>query len=152
MRVYLVRHGEAKSEQQDPDRPLNRNGRQQAQKMAEFLRKRKLGRLEVWHSDKARARQTAQLLTEGLTVRKMSQRDDLAPDARLGRVRKAIKRSRNDVLIVGHLPFLSKLAAVLLTGKKSGQMVMLPYSGVLCLERGEAGDWQIAWLVTPELL
>jgi phosphohistidine phosphatase len=152
MRLYLVQHGQAKSEQQDPTRPLDRTGRQQAAKTAEFLRKRKLPRVEIWHSDKARARQTAQVLADALNVRKFLERDDLAPDAKLGPVRKAIKKAKDDVMIVGHLPYLSKLASALLTGKKSRAVISFQYAGVVCLEQSNDGDWCIAWMVTPELL
>jgi len=40
-----------------------------------------------------------------------------------GPVRKAIKKATGDVLIVGHVPFLDKLAGQLLTGKKSSRPI-----------------------------
>ena len=38
MRIYLVQHGEAKSEEEDPRRTLTDNGIGEVQKVAEFLR------------------------------------------------------------------------------------------------------------------
>ena len=38
MRIYLVQHGEAKSEEEDPRRTLTDKGIGEVQKVAEFLR------------------------------------------------------------------------------------------------------------------
>jgi broad specificity phosphatase PhoE len=66
MRIYLVQHGEAKSEEEDPRRTLTDKGVGEVQKVAEFLRPLTLAVDTVWHSGKARAQQTAELLAEAL--------------------------------------------------------------------------------------
>ena len=62
MRVYLVQHGESKSEEEDPQRRLTVKGIGEVQNVADFLRPLKLAVDAIWHSDKARAQQTGELL------------------------------------------------------------------------------------------
>jgi phosphohistidine phosphatase SixA len=62
MRVYLVQHGESKSEEEDPQRRLTGEGVRNVQKVAQFLRPLGLKLAAIWHSDKDRARQTAEIL------------------------------------------------------------------------------------------
>jgi phosphohistidine phosphatase len=62
MHVYLVQHGEAKSEEEDPQRRLTNKGIGEVQNVAMVLRSLKLAVDAIWHSDKARAQQTGELL------------------------------------------------------------------------------------------
>ena len=67
MDVYLVQHGQALSDEQDPQRPLSDEGRAEVTKVAEFLGARQSRLIDppitkVCHSGKLRARQTAEIL------------------------------------------------------------------------------------------
>jgi phosphohistidine phosphatase len=53
---------------------------------------------------------------------------------------------------VGHLPFLNKLASLLLTGCESADAVAFKNAGIVALSRNEGNNWQIDWMVTPEIL
>jgi phosphohistidine phosphatase SixA len=53
-------------------------------------------------------------------------------------------------MIVGHLPFLSKLTSRLL-GKEE-EVVNFQQGGIVCLEKMEHLPWRIRWMVVPELL
>ena len=64
MRVYLVQHGASKSEEEDPQRRLTDKAIGEVENVARFLRPLKLGVDAVWHSGKARAQQTGELLAE----------------------------------------------------------------------------------------
>lgn len=55
-------------------------------------------------------------------------------------------------MIVAHLPFLSKLASLLLTGSESASTVAFKQGGIVCLERFEGQRWQVDWMIIPELL
>jgi phosphohistidine phosphatase len=55
-------------------------------------------------------------------------------------------------MIVGHLPFLSKLASLLLTGSESSETVAFKQGGIVCLKCKDKNLWQIDWMITPELL
>ena len=69
MRVYLVQHGESKSEEEDPQRRLTDKGIGEVQNVADFLRPLKLTVDAIWHSDKARAQQTGELLAGAVWAR-----------------------------------------------------------------------------------
>ena len=55
MYVYLVQHGESKSEEEDPQRRLTDKGIGEVQNVADFLRPLKLAVDAIWRSDKVRA-------------------------------------------------------------------------------------------------
>ena len=53
-------------------------------------------------------------------------------------------------MLVGHLPFMSRLASLLLAGEPEAGVVRFQTSGIVCLSR-EQGEWSLSWAVTPEL-
>ena len=55
-------------------------------------------------------------------------------------------------MIVGHLPFLQKLASLALTGLESQEIVSFCMGGVVCVERGEDSAWRLVFEVVPSLL
>ena len=57
----------------------------------------------------------------------------------------------SDVMLVGHLPFMGKLAARLVAGDERRLVAAFVPGTVVCLEQAEAGDWVIAWMVRAEL-
>src|SRR3989442_4166078 len=62
MDCYLVQHGEATPEQDDPARPLTDRGRREVEPVAEAAKRSGVGIAEIVHSGKIRAPQTAELL------------------------------------------------------------------------------------------
>jgi phosphohistidine phosphatase len=154
MRLYLVQHGEARPEAVDPQRHLTDQGVRDTEKVADFLRPLSLSVAEVWHSGKPRARQTAELLAAAFSAREgVIHREGLAPKDPAGPVREAVEQSARDLMIVGHLPFLGKLAASLVVGDEARDVLAFRYAGVVCLERDDGGrDWKVAWMIAPDLL
>ncbi|MCK4829093.1 phosphohistidine phosphatase SixA, partial [bacterium] len=53
------------------------------------------------------------------------------------------------LMIVGHLPHLSRLAGLLLTGDPENQVVEFINSGVVCLT-GQDKQWTLSWAVVPD--
>ena len=151
MRVYLFQHGEAKSEEVDPERRLTEKGAGEVRKVADFLLPLNLILDAVWHSGKARASETAEILAAALSA-KPCRRDGLAPKDPVGPVKQAITEAGRDLMIVGHLPFLGKLAALFVTGDESRGVVSFRYGCVVCLERQESGAWMVGWMLRPDLL
>src|SRR6516225_10683175 len=150
MRVYLVQHGASKSEQEDPQRRLTDRGIGEVRYVANFLRTLKLTVDAVWHSGKARAQQTAELLAEAVGARDhIVQREGLGPKDRVATAKEALEQTTGDVMVVGHLPFLSKLVALLVTGSEENEIVEFRFGSVVCLERRDEGKWKIAWMITP---
>jgi len=153
VRVYLVQHGQSKSEEEDPQRRLTDKGISEVQKVADFLRPLELGVDAVWHSGKARAQQTSELLAKAVSARdRVVRREGLGPKDQVATTKQALEKAGRDVMIVGHLPFLSKLAALLVTGSEANEVVEFQFGGAVCVERRDDGKWKIAWMITPALL
>jgi phosphohistidine phosphatase len=62
MQLYLVQHGAAKSEAEDPQRGLTDEGKRTIERMAAFLAPLGFSLDRIEHSEKLRARQTAEIL------------------------------------------------------------------------------------------
>jgi phosphohistidine phosphatase len=149
MNLYLIQHGLSLPEEQDPKRPLSPEGEEQTQKIAEFLKARKIKVDCIWHSSKLRAIQTAQIISESLPCPEIHERNDLNPLDSVSKFPEEIKSLNKNLMIVGHLPFLEKLAALLLTGTEGYKIIAFKNSGIVCLECTDA--WKLAWIVAPEL-
>jgi len=153
MRLYLVQHAEALTAQEDPARPLSEQGHRRLQKVVSFIKGVNLRVDYLWHSDKLRAAQTAESLAKAINVEKaVSERSNLGPNDDVTVIRDELVSGRLDIMIVGHLPFLSKLASLLLTGCESANTVAFKNAGIVCLTCSEKNQWQIDWLITPHIL
>ena len=79
--------------------------------------------------------------------------EGLAPDDSPTIVGDVVNGWTEDTMLVGHLPHLSRLAGLLLTGDANETIVYFQPGTVLCLERSENGHgWSGTWAIRPELL
>jgi len=153
MRVYLVQHGQAHSKDSDPDRHLTEKGSQDVHRLSEFVKHLDLRVSAVWQSGKTRAAQTAQILsTAAQTGEGIVEKEGLAPNDPVGPVAEELSAAKDDVMIVGHMPFLGKLASLLVARDESAQAVAFQQGGVVCLQRDEQNGWAVRWMVTPDML
>ena len=56
-----------------------------------------------------------------------------------------------DTMLVGHLPFMARLAGCLVTGDEHVEVVAFVPGTVLYLEPAAGDRWCVAWMVRPEL-
>jgi phosphohistidine phosphatase len=152
VKLYLVRHGEAVPEEENPERPLSRRGRAESQNMALFLGVAGIRVPRIVHSGKKRAAETADILGSSILGPECEARDGLGPKDPVGPIAEEITAWTEDVMIVGHLPFLERLASQLLTGDEKRLGLDFSTGAVVCLERGDAGTWSLGWMVRPDLL
>lgn len=157
MRLYLVQHGDALAEDADPARPLSQTGERDVRRLTEFLAARGLAVSRVVHSGKLRARQTAEILAAGLASGVAAQEfAGLSPKDPTGPFAGLIARWQEDVMVVGHLPFLGKLVSRLTLGAEDHDLAAFQPGSVVCLERADGtadpGAWRLAWMLRPELL
>jgi len=153
MLLYLVQHAEAKKEEEDPLRPLSEKGLQDIKKVAVHLARMNFEVARIFHSNKLRARQTAELLSENLKPYKgVSETDGITPldDPHIWGNR--LKEINDNIMLVGHLPHLGKLASLLLCGDAGKNIVLFKMAGVVCIERDENGNWSLKWMLIPEVL
>ncbi len=152
MLVYLVQHGDAKREEEDPSRPLSEKGIKDVKGVASHISKLNIGVEEVLHSGKLRAKQTAEIISEKLKIAKgISETDGLSPmdDANMWAER--LNKRTDTLMLVGHLPHLGKLASSLLCSEKERNVVAFKMGGIVCLKRDDTG-WSLQWMITPETL
>jgi phosphohistidine phosphatase len=152
MDLFLVQHGEAKSETEDPERSLTDRGAESVRRMAAWAAQVGLGVDQIRHSGKKRAEQTAALLAERLSplqgtiaVEGLNPNDDVRP------VAEALQSGSGSVMMVGHLPFLDRLASLLLTGDPEAEVVRFRNAGIVALSKLE-GKWAVNWAVPPDLV
>ena len=153
IRLYLMQHGKSKSKDEDPDRPLTDEGRAEVERIAAFLAQAAPARgMLIHHSGKTRARQTAEALAAVFENATAEAADGLAPldDPAIWAERAGA--AGDALVLVGHLPHLSRLASLLLTGGEDSEPVAFSNGGMVCLARREDGRWTLLWSVVPALL
>ena len=151
VRLLLVQHGVAMSKDEDPDRPLRSEGADTVSRMAAWGVEQGLGVDEIRHSGKRRAAETAEILGVHLQpVLGVRVASGLAPLDDVRPVAEALGGEDNTLMLVGHLPFLARLAGFLLTGSPEATPIRFTNAGIVCLKGGQEG-WELAWSVPPEL-
>lgn len=128
MRLYLVRHAQAADGQPDELRPLTREGREQARALGERLRSEDARPEAVLTSPLLRARETGGELAKALEI-EAEPDERLAPGASLEDVKAAIAGRGEQVVVVGHQPDCSQIAAAL-----TGSEPAFPPAGLAVLE------------------
>ncbi|MCX5751790.1 MAG: phosphohistidine phosphatase SixA [Candidatus Saganbacteria bacterium] len=133
MRIYLVRHGDAVLEEDDPARPLSAIGRAEADAAAILLQGERAEIDEIWHSTRLRAKETAQIIAERLGVNNVLEKKGLSPYDPVFPIADQIKKSRKNILIASHMPFLGKLASLIKTGDAHKEKVEIKTGGVVSI-------------------
>ncbi len=152
MRIYLAQHGTALPKNIDPDRPLSELGDQDARRIGGFLLDARIHVDEVIHSGKTRAKQTATILAESLTPgRQVRSETGLGPNDPVEPFAERFGELKDEMLIVGHLPFLGRLVSFLLVGATDQVTVAFTPGSVVCLERNADTTWSLVWMIRPEL-
>ncbi len=147
--LYLLRHGEAEPPGPDGDqaRELTDRGRADAERLAAVLKDAGVILSAILTSPLTRARQTAQIVSRVLGVAARAD-DRLRTGTGLGAVQELL-HGRDQVVLVGHEPYLSAIV-MQLTG---GRVRMQPCAiARVDLDRVEPGTGVLVWLVSPELL
>ena len=152
MKLYLIQHGEAKTEREDPERSLTEMGEEEVKKVSKAAERLNIRPSKIYHSGKTRAKQTAEIILSGLkipdltaeAVQGLNPNDDVRPWA------DRISKETRDLMIVGHLPFLDKLTSLLICGDESARVVLFRYSAIICLDQKDDKRWAVRWILTPE--
>lgn len=153
MFLYLVQHAEAKRKEEDPGRDLTDKGRLDIENVAHHLKRLNIQVRQIFHSGKTRAQSTATVLSWHLkppagveAVAGLAPLDE--PEIWVDR----IAPLDEDILLVGHLPHLGRLAALLMTGDKAKSVINFRMGGAVRLQRLAANQWAVDWMVLPEII
>ena len=142
--VYLVHHADAVSPDVDAQRPLSERGRLHVERLAADLARRGVKPEVVWHSGKLRVRQTAEALWRACNpLAEFSAMRGLQPNDAPEFVRDQLTGETRDVMLVGHMPNLERVHALLL---QRGDREPFPLHGLVALEF-DRGVWQERWRV-----
>lgn len=150
MHIFLIQHGKTISKEKDPERPLSIQGKKHTKRAASFLRSHGFLMDEIWHSNKLRAKQTAEIIGKKLLCKEIKERDDLAPLDPVKKIAEKLQKYEGNLAISGHLPFLEKLVSLLLIGSEKESIIKFQNSGIVCLKRNE--HWSVVWSVVPNIL
>ncbi len=150
MAVYLVQHGVAMPKEENPDRPLTEEGQKTTKLISERARDYHTKVEKIYHTEKLRAIQTAEILEYYCQPEEgRSETDGMGAKDDVKQFSARIDKNRND-MFVGHLPFMEKLASYMVSGNENNAVFKFQNSGIIKLEYSEDDGWQITGAFLPK--
>jgi phosphohistidine phosphatase len=152
MALYLVQHGKSLQKEIDPEQGLSEEGRREVERIAATAANYGVRIASIAHSGKKRALQTAEIFAAALNLRsKLSQRNGMKPLDDVVPFSGALKAG-DDVMLVGHLPFMERLTSHLITGETGKTVFKFQNGGIVCLDQDlDNLSWHIKWALMPEI-
>lgn len=152
MALYLVQHGKSLSKDIDPDQGLSQEGIAETKRIAEVAANYRVNVSHIKHSVKTRAHKTAEIFASALNpaggimeVAGLKPMDDVATFA-------ATMDPDENTMLVGHLPFMEKMASYLVTGSTDKPVFKFQNSGIVCLNKNPDNEsWVIVWTLMPKI-
>jgi phosphohistidine phosphatase len=152
MTLFLVQHGEARPGNEDSERFLTEHGAETVSRVADWAAGVGIKVDQIRHSGKLRAEQTATILANRLNpLRGMIAVQGLTPLDSEDSVAASLQGEQESIMLVGHLPHLSRLVGMLVTGNPDNVVVRFRNAGIVCLSQQEE-KWAIDWVMQPYLL
>lgn len=147
MALYIVQHGKAFSKEEDPERHITKEGIEDATRVAHELTHRDIPLDRIMHSGKSRAEDTARIFRHALdTSIPLVAHEGMAPNDDAAAFAETIDTAEN-LMVVGHQPFLGKLIALLVNGDETVQSESVVNAGVIALEWNNG--WSVSWRIDP---
>lgn len=152
MNLYIARHADYINADKSKDKTISLKGREDTEKIACFIRLHLSAQIDkIIASEKTRSRETAEIFSEflkpenGIEVNAL-----LNPDKDAQNIIELILAEDNDIMIVGHRPFIDHLIA-LLTVNEECNFIEINNSTVVCLKR-HGNEFSIEWILKPEII
>ena len=152
MALYLIQHGKSLPKDQDPDQGLSDKGIAETERMANLAKDHGLAVTQIRHSVKTRARQTAEIFARSLNPQQGIQEvNGIKPLDDVAEYAAKIDPDEN-IMLVGHLPFMERITAYLITGSIDKTVFKFQNSGIVCLDKDpEKQNWMILGALTPKI-
>ncbi len=152
MALFLVQHGKSLSKDKDPEQGLSKEGISEVEQIAKVAKGYDVHVSRIIHSGKKRARQTADIFASSLEpgdgVQEssgLSPLDDVSAFA--GKI-----NSEDNVMLVGHLPFMERLTSYLITGSTDKPVFRFQNGGIVCMDTDPGSRfWFIRWALMPRI-
>jgi len=131
---------------------LTPEGEKEVDRIAEFVAAFNVSVLQISHSGKARAKQTARIMANHLKPSSgVKEMKGLNPNDDVTEIVKSLHPASN-IMLVGHLPFLEKLVSYLITGTKDKTIIKFQYGGIVCLDKDSSNQfWHVKWALMPDM-
>ena len=153
MHIYLVQHAEAVSKEDDTSRPLSDKGINDIRRVASFVSEMGITANQIIHSGKTRAIQTAQMLGDHLEIENgIIESEGLVPMDDPSIWLDIISDTTKDVILVGHLPHLSRLVSLITCGDADKEILDFEMGCMVCLKKSDKGNWLLDWVIKPGML
>ncbi len=155
MALFLVQHGLSAPKDIDPEKGLSDFGREETNRIAQVAKMYKIPVQKIVHSGKNRAEQTASVFHEALALETPMEKISGIQPMDDSRSFAATINPKENLMVVGHMPFMERLVSFLTTGTENCRVFKFQNSGIVCLdmERGEdnEADWFIKWTLNPNI-
>ena len=162
MKLFLLRHAQAKETFPDEERELTNYGIEQIIKLTNSVSHDIFNDIaQLWHSPFKRTKQTANLFAQNAHINApILESSEITPCAypqEVARMIAGLSCFGADLLIVSHNPLLESLTTILL-GKSDGY-ITFKTSTIACISMIEApnldnkyGQWSLEFLISPEII
>ncbi len=150
MALFLVQHGKSLSKDIDPEQGLSEEGISEVEQIANTAKRNGIRVLRIEHSGKKRAQQTAEIFASALNPKDgIQERSGLKPMDDVTAIADRIS-SKDNLMLVGHLPFMERLTSYLITGSTDKPVFKFQNGGILCMDQDmDAHTWFIKWALMP---
>ncbi|HEX3718087.1 MAG TPA: phosphohistidine phosphatase SixA [Verrucomicrobiae bacterium] len=162
MNLFFLRHGKAEPRsvkwRPDSKRPLTRDGEKRTAEVARGAQALDLNFDLILTSPYVRAFRTAEILADVYGARKLFETKNLISEAEPKAIVSEINEnfaSIQDIVLVGHEPFMTRLIAMLIAGEGAAVNIELKKAGLckLSIEKLTYGKCAcLNWLLTPRQL
>jgi phosphohistidine phosphatase len=152
MALFLVQHGKSLSKDIDTDQSLSKEGILEVERIANTARHHGVRVSRIEHSGKKRAQQTADIFASALNPKNgVQERSGLKPLDDVTSLANEIN-SKDNLMLVGHLPFMEKLTSYLITGSTDKPVFKFQNGGILCMDQDmDRHTWIIKWTLMPHI-
>lgn len=150
MALFLVQHGVCLSKDKDPEKGLSEKGIEQTKLIAGVAKNYQIPVKRIVHSGKKRAEQTAVIFKDTFELDSpIEQVGGISPMDNVILFADTID-SKENTMIVGHLPFMERLVSYLTCGNKDNLVYRFQNSGIVCLD-AQKDNWFIKWTLNPDI-
>ncbi|MBT3311544.1 MAG: phosphohistidine phosphatase SixA [Desulfobacterales bacterium] len=152
MALLLVQHGKCLSKEEDLERSLSEEGVDDVCRIADVAEAYEVYVPRIVHSGKKRSRETAKMFAAVLTPSDgIDEIEGINPMDNVSDFAETIDPNE-DLMIVGHLPFLDRLTSFLITGSVDKSVFKFQNGGIVCLIKEPENDsWVIKWALMPDI-
>jgi phosphohistidine phosphatase len=152
MALFLVQHGKSLSKDKDPEQGLSEEGISEVEQIAKVAKEYGVQVSRIIHSGKKRARQTANIFASSLKPEDgVQESSGLKPLDDVSVFASKIN-SEDNVMLVGHLPFMERLTSYLITGFTDKPVFKFQNGGIVCMDTDpDSRSWLIRWALVPNI-